>query len=1211
VNLHAMLGNMGFAVRMCALYEVKRADTLPEAIITALQTDALDSVAFFSADEARAFAQLVQRAGLDGTTQRLVAIVAAPVVAAPLTILKFAKVVSAPKSDALSVIEVVSDALLPQPEPDPLPAPEPLPDPEPLTAPEPLPDPAPEPTPEPTLESTAEPAIVAEADSAPAPLEKISPQDDVHAHVHVGAPNDRSELESKLELEAVPELEATPELEAAPELRATPAAETETVLSEAVDVKEPTPELIVQEHRAKIGLFATVVGLLQSWKARRAAAHAPQDMPPTQETAEALREEIAVTDTVLPSVTIETHEISEAAPHIEITETEPLPEPGIAEPIVVSGLEAVPVPLEPNAVESSVAAADEEPVGAAASGPEPEIAVAEVSQADEHTAFAEPNAFAEPVVATGLETVPVIIENEEIVDTQEPVREESVAPEATIDALHDGDPVSDIPPQITTPRVSIFKKFATFMSRYRGKDEPAAEEPAILETAITDNAPLPLAEVAPAAESAPSEETQAQTTSEHVETIPNTPQLADMTPEVLEHVVDDAMAAEDKIVLESATAETRVENNIDSESETIDSVVVPEPIQDMRAQETPTIITAPSGPKQSLWSKASAFFGRLSTNRDEDMQAATSSPATDSKTEDKTEEMPPIPDILAEPELEITESQVTVPQITESQARESEVTEPEIIAQSVEQDVAETAEPEITAAQESLDFVTEKSPPEGPPPTIIIPPETLPPETPPPPKPLETPPTEIPQDSLIIPIVAAVDQIDVNTDDIQTGEPKSNAELAKSRTGGRSARLLAEDAADARALNQRFKFGGESTETEAASAEATSAQQRAAPRRRGASVVPYVAGVIVVGAVGYYTSSWWSPLLKGTASEAPRVASAPAATATPQASIDQMAALQARADALAADVVALNKRMSAVEQRPASAGDATGLAELSKRIAALESVPAVDATAPEGLSSSVTNQARQLASVTARVATLEAALGNAAKLEDIAKRLSALEGKSAEANSVLALGDRLASLEKRDSVAATALVLATAQLREAAQSGRTYVIELETVGQLAARADVTFDASPLKANAGKGLTQIAVLKTTFPDAATKIVRADALPETTDWLNRILDRIYAIISVRPFGALEGDSVTAIVARAEQALKNDNLAQAVTELETLKGAAAEASHSWLVPAKTYVTAQKAIDDLSARSVGAMGAISRTSPAVTAPVAPVPAVAEPKAP
>ena len=1159
VNLHAMLGNMGFAVRMSALYDVQRAQALPDVIAAALKNDVLDGAVFFSADEARGFAQLVQRAGLEHTTQRLIAIVAAPVVAAPLTILKFAKVVTATKSDAVSVIGFVSDALLPQPEP--IPEPEHLPEPE--LIPEPVQTPELPPEVIVTPEPSEVPGNVAAPDVSAEPLPFVE-----EATVEETSAEDTFP-ENALASDVVEQTDATPE--PAPE----PVAETEA--SVVAELNGDTPAL---PQPIKVSLFAAVSSALQSWFARRASTIPPQDTP--AEIDETAPLETAVTDVVLPSVTIETHDVTEAEPQIEIAEPEILPPEqtplDIVEPIVVSALEAVPVPFAPDIQEPKDVLE-----------PEPELAREPDVQPEEPV-------IVEPVISTGLEAIPLDVEPVRAdQDVEEPSIDEATdeAPQDSEQAAIEGDPVGDVPPQQTPSRGSMFAKFATFMSRYRGKKEEPAREPVTADVSL---------EMPPEPEAIP--EAEPITMAVDV-TATNTADVELAEPTVtaepaLEEIVADITPQHE--IIATAATETSPEPIPETAPEIEHTPQITEP---HKFTETPEIkvsadpsteaiaatISADADviamPKQSVWSKAGAFFGRLRTKQEPETQAtAEASPSSpdDIHVEAKPsgEDTPPIPEILlaAEPE-----------------------------PQTYEPEVNEVQDETVELAPKNLDLVTEKAPPTEPPldtmpPDIVTPDDrSLPSPTEAPPEeitrikdpPIETPPpierveeVESQEDRLIIPMVATVDQM--NADDINSNDAKSNAELAKSRTGGRSARLLAEDAADARARNQRFKFGSESADTETATTDAAATQQRVTARR-GAGAVPYVVGVAVLGVVGYYTSSWWLPLVNGTANDTPRVATAPT---TPTAPADQMATLQARTDALAADLVALNKRMGAVEQRPAGAGDAATVADLSKRIAALESAPAVDTTAPEGLSTSVTNQARQLASVTARVATLEAALGNAAKLEDVASRLSVLEGKSAEANSVLALGDRLASLEKRDAVAATALVLATAQLRDAAQSGRAYSVELETVGQLAARADVAFDASALKADAAKGLTQIAVLKASFPDAATKMIRADVLPDTTDWLRRILDRIYSIVSVRPFGTLEGDSVTAIVARAEQALKNDNLAQAVTELETLKGAAADAAQGWLVPAKAYVTAQKTIDELSARSVGAMSAISRIAPA-----------------
>jgi hypothetical protein len=459
-----------------------------------------------------------------------------------------------------------------------------------------------------------------------------------------------------------------------------------------------------------------------------------------------------------------------------------------------------------------------------------------------------------------------------------------------------------------------------------------------------------------------------------------------------------------------------------------------------------------------------------------------------------------------------------------------------------------------------------------------------------------------PKDSFTIAMSTAADEpsLDETLPAASEGEAPRGA-----RGGGRAARLLAEDAADARALHQRFRVGGGDTAPEPAAephAEAPGATMAdvAASRRPPTRGVP--GGLIVLlillaaGVGAYLTAPQWLPSLRIALT--PAADRAPAAAPAASMPAPAPAAPLPRLEALANDVAALNARLSALEQRPAPAA-AEAIAALEKRIAALETT--AKTAMPEGLNDSIVNQARQLTSITARVATLEAAIGNVARLEDVAARLNALEGKSAEANSVLALAERVAALEKRDSAAATALVLAAAQLRDAAVAGRGYTVELETVGQLAARAGVTFDAGPLAAAAADGLATVRELNESFPAMAAAAVRAGVVPDdTAGWFRRVLDRVLSIVSLRPYGRIEGTSPGAVVARAEQALRDGDIAAAVGELEGLSGPAAAAAAPWLARAKAHVAARRALDELTARSVGAMSATARSAPAA-GPAAP----------
>jgi hypothetical protein len=113
--------------------------------------------------------------------------------------------------------------------------------------------------------------------------------------------------------------------------------------------------------------------------------------------------------------------------------------------------------------------------------------------------------------------------------------------------------------------------------------------------------------------------------------------------------------------------------------------------------------------------------------------------------------------------------------------------------------------------------------------------------------------------------------------------------------------------------------------------------------------------------------------------------------------------------------------------------------------------------------------------------------------------------------------------------------------------------------------------------------------------AAAATRAGLLPgDTADWFQRVSDRALSIISIRPFGNPEGTTPGAVLARAEQALRANNVVQAVSELDALTGPAAEAAAPWVATARTFVAADQGLDELATRSVGAMGATTATAPA-----------------
>ncbi len=417
----------------------------------------------------------------------------------------------------------------------------------------------------------------------------------------------------------------------------------------------------------------------------------------------------------------------------------------------------------------------------------------------------------------------------------------------------------------------------------------------------------------------------------------------------------------------------------------------------------------------------------------------------------------------------------------------------------------------------------------------------------------------------------------------ETAPPETSGDAkTAARSGGRAGRLLAEDAADLRAKDQRFKYLGHSGAPEADAAAQTASA--ALPRRRGLGrTVLLLAVVVAVAATVIGTADRWVPrvtgIMRGSAQTAPLAATEGAAS-------------------IQADISALKARVGVLEQK--TVGGVTPDALNVAKDARGEAVTS--------LSDSVSSQAKQLAAVSARLATLEAAIGNAARLEDLSKRLNMLEGRSAEAHSVLALSDRVTALEttgRRTMVqqsGSIALLMATAQWREAVLTGRPFAAELETVKALAARNDLPIDDSGFADMAARGLPTLQELQRQFGPTAAAATRASAIPDSASaWYRRILDRILSIVTIRRLdGDAAGTSTSAVLARAEQRLTESNLAAATREMEALQGGAATAASAWLSAAKMCVAAEKATTDITTKAVAALTAASKM-PGGPAPSAP----------
>ncbi|MGQ9368734.1 COG4223 family protein [Azospirillum sp. ST 5-10] len=363
----------------------------------------------------------------------------------------------------------------------------------------------------------------------------------------------------------------------------------------------------------------------------------------------------------------------------------------------------------------------------------------------------------------------------------------------------------------------------------------------------------------------------------------------------------------------------------------------------------------------------------------------------------------------------------------------------------------------------------------------------------------------------------------------------------------------------------------------------------------GAGFATFVALVALVVGVAALTDGWWGRYVPGWDGE-------PEPVAAPQpdpALRDELSRLTQRLDALeqrpaaeagggAPEVQALVDRVAALEQRTAAPGEppaggdggaAADLQSLAERVAALENQPETPAEPPQD--PRIDPLSQRVASLGETVTTLErqlsAAEADGAATQQLQQRLAAL-GQEVDrlSGQVQARGDR----ESR----AQALVLASGQLRGALSSDRPFQAELEAVRTLAGSdGEVAGALDAVAPHAGQGIPTRSQLAERFEPLGSRIVRADLEGEGGSWVDQVKGTLSTLVTVRrQGGGVVGNGAEAVVARAEAAVNDGNLAGAVDELAALKGPAAEAAADWVAAAKARLAADAALRTLDGRAL-----------------------------
>jgi len=322
---------------------------------------------------------------------------------------------------------------------------------------------------------------------------------------------------------------------------------------------------------------------------------------------------------------------------------------------------------------------------------------------------------------------------------------------------------------------------------------------------------------------------------------------------------------------------------------------------------------------------------------------------------------------------------------------------------------------------------------------------------------------------------------------------------------------------------------------------------------------------------------------------------APKAAAASYADVRRdIAALKDRIDADEARLMALEKASGTAEGTDVASlkteadSNASALQQLQMRIGKLEQgssaarLGATDKSIAD-LKKDLDARAQSLSDALGKLDARTTALEKTAPPADLAQRLDSFALKS----DLDPLGSRVAKLEAEDVTGAlhrAAAFLAVTGLARASQSNRPFTDEFAEVKTLMPDAP---EIAALAPYAARGVPTRAMLRDGLEDRAAAILSAARGAQARTWWQRLWANLSSLVTVRRVGAVSGDSSEAHLARAQDALKSDDLDRAIAEMSALKGAAAAAAGGWLKEAKARAAVDRAVAGLSGKVVRMLAA------------------------
>ncbi len=259
--------------------------------------------------------------------------------------------------------------------------------------------------------------------------------------------------------------------------------------------------------------------------------------------------------------------------------------------------------------------------------------------------------------------------------------------------------------------------------------------------------------------------------------------------------------------------------------------------------------------------------------------------------------------------------------------------------------------------------------------------------------------------------------------------------------------------------------------------------------------------------------------------------------------------------------------------------------QIEARLSALENAPA--SGAPDGTEDRLAALEAVVADLQSRPVAADGADSPAlaAELQALKQQVAAMTTGGGIPADVIAAAEAAETRLKQAEASAMAMAeqaeAAAAAARRNAAIGRI-AAALDTGAPFAsAIAELGADVPPvLAANAAAGLPTVAELADSFPEVARAALE-DALRANMgeSWTDRVSNFLRSQTGLRSLTPREGNDPDAVLSRAEAALAQGRVADAITELGAMPAAGKPALSDWLSQAQLRAEAEAAVAALSA--------------------------------